>query len=416
MPGIFKNFKSLLTHYVGNALKVFLALPAIALAYIVPRTRKRIVAGAWHGRLYADNSKYFVEWLLAHTDIKVTWVGNEEVKELLPKHPRLSFAKKDSCKAWFSLLRSKYSICSCMAKNDLSSYNVRGLSTIIDPWHGTPLKRIGALSNNGGYRDSLLGRLYTKYILGSVEWATVSNERMKQFLADGFPGTFSRKKMLSFGTPRCDFLVANRNNAGLVSLFKEKVRKMLGIDGEKRIVAYLPTWRGPDKSVFTFYGLPEETQNSIKNLLDSADAVLVEQHHFHTYERFTPPDKSTCSNVVTFDKKRLLDAQELLLATDILICDYSGAYIDYGLLGRPCIHFAYDLEEYSNEDSGLAYDLGQVAAGPIVQTLPELLTTLSELLARPVFNPAPHYHEIVEYEKGHACEQLARFMGLKTHE
>lgn len=412
----FSIFKRSLNHYAGNALKVLLALPAIALAHIVPRDRGRIVAGAWHGRLYADNSKYFVEWLLAHTDIKVTWVGNEEVKELLPKHPRLSFAKKDTFKAWFALLRSRYAVCCCMANNDLASYNIRGLSTIIDLWHGTPLKRIGELSLDGGYKDTFLGRLYTKVFLGSIEWATVSNERMKQFLSAGFPDTFSNKQMLPFGTPRCDFLVKNRDNAELIASLKEKVRKLLGIGEGKRIVSYLPTWRGANMPVFTFYGLSEEEQRKIKNVLDAADAVLVEQHHFHTYERFSPPEQSICSNVVTFEKKRLVDVQELLLATDILICDYSSVYIDFGLLERPCIHFVYDIDEYGNKDSGLAYDLEQVAAGPIVQPLSSLLLTLSELLAAPVFRPAPRFRELVEFETGHSCEQLVHFMGIESHD
>ncbi len=38
--------------------------------------------------------------------------------------------------------------------------------------------------------------------------------------------------------------------------------------------------------------------------------------------------------------------QELLVAADLLITDYSSSMFDYALQGKPCIQFATDLEQY----------------------------------------------------------------------
>ncbi len=37
---------------------------------------------------------------------------------------------------------------------------------------------------------------------------------------------------------------------------------------------------------------------------------------------------------------------ELYMAADVLISDYSSAFFDYAILKRPMLCFAYDLEEY----------------------------------------------------------------------
>ena len=224
-------------------------------------------------------------------------------------------------------------------------------------------------------------------------------------------GTF-----LPFGTPRNDFLLNNRDNIDLQRNLREKYARLLGFDPSRKIVLYLPTYRSSGKDVFAFYDLKEPESAAFAKILDDNNAVLIEKHHWMTYVQHPLPPTPSFSIVIPGDWQNSVDTQELLIAADILVSDYSGAYIDFGLLKRPCIHFAYDLEEYRDRDSGLAYDLNQVAAGPIVKTLPDLLETLSKLLARPEFSPAPRYHEIVEYENGHSCEQLARFMGLKTHE
>ena len=161
--------------------------------------------------------------------------------------------------------------------------------------------------------------------------------------------------------------------------------------------------------VFTFYSLPSLKQHNISELLGKFGAVLVEQHHYMTYKN-TPPKASSCSILVTSDLKPLVDTQELLLITDILVSDYSGAFIDFSLLKRPCIHFAYDLNHYIKEDSGMAYDIRDVAAGPIVRNFSDLMEGIAEALGNRLFSPSRGCKELTAFEDGRACERLLTFV------
>ena len=59
--------------------------------------------------------------------------------------------------------------------------------------------------------------------------------------------------------------------------------------------------------------------------------------------------------------------EELYLISDILITDYSSTMLDFSLLNRPIILFAYDLEEYENTRKSY-YNLKENTPGPIFYT------------------------------------------------
>ena len=145
-------------------------------------------------------------------------------------------------------------------------------------------------------------------------------------------------------------------------------------------------------------------------MLENHNAVLVEKHHYGTYAKYPMTKPSACSVVVSAEQQRDIDVQELMLVADLMISDYSGAYIDYALMKRPVVHFAYDLAEYMTQDSGLAYDLGTVAAGPIAQNIEELKSVVDERLRSPRFTPASGFADLVAYEQGNSCEQILDFI------
>ena len=69
------------------------------LSCVVPRDGRLCVAGSWMGEMYGDNPRYFVEYLLGHSDLRVVWVGKEHVRDKLPKYPHLKFARLGSLRA-----------------------------------------------------------------------------------------------------------------------------------------------------------------------------------------------------------------------------------------------------------------------------------------------------------------------------
>ena len=59
--------------------------------------------------------------------------------------------------------------------------------------------------------------------------------------------------------------------------------------------------------------------------------------------------------------------------TDILIADYSSIAVEYSLLNRPIILYAFDKEWYLSEDRGFYFDYEQTVPGPIVENMHDLI-------------------------------------------
>src|SRR5699024_2446441 len=103
---------------------------------------------------------------------------------------------------------------------------------------------------------------------------------------------------------------------------------------------------------FQFSRLEIDNRKRIQELLQKENAVIIEKMHFADtlpYEKDIDKDIT----ILSIDPKE--NSEELLLVSDILISDYSSCYLDYTLLDRPIIHFAYDLGDYKTKDRGLYY-------------------------------------------------------------
>ena len=173
---------------------------------------------------------------------------------------------------------------------------------------------------------------------------------------------------------------------------------------------YFPTWRERSNTLFSFFGLTKEEQLTWKQTLELENAVLIEKYHRASFERLPPPQESLCSCVVKAEQEKFVNAQEMLLMADILISDYSGAYIDFSLLQRPVIHFMYDFENYAHHDFGFSYDMNTVLAGRRVDSVADLREELIKQLRHPEFHPMRGLKELVHYEQGRACELLTKFI------
>ena len=103
------------------------------------------------------------------------------------------------------------------------------------------------------------------------------------------------------------------------------------------------------------------------------------------------------------------DSQELLLASDLLITDYSSCYFDFLLLDRPIIHYAYDYQSYGSIDRGFYYDLENVSGGSIVKTEEKLLESLDKNLSEPDLHKRDREKTIaflLNNEKGISNEEI----------
>lgn len=385
------------------------------LSGIVPRDGRLCVAGSWMGEMYGDNPRYFVEYLLSHSDMRIVWIGKGHVCEKLPSHPHLKFARLGSLRAACAALRAKYWIVA-QGPCDICSESLRGRAVLLNLWHGHAFKSGGRTRADGAAaccvkKPSLKTRMInslTKRGDDELGWTSIASTEGGRHLAEALPQFFSVDFMLPFGTPRNDYLIHNKGNDSLRRELKARYAKMLGFGKDKKIVLYLPTFRKPGVKTFSFYGLEGKQRERMASFADAANAVVVEKHHFLTLKANPPPADAAVGWNVVIGEEQSHDilTQELLLVADVLVTDYSSAFVDYCLLGRPCIHFVYDYDEYTTSDAGLAYDIEEIAGGPVVKTLDGLCEVLRNSLASGRGEPRPGYAAMVEFEKGRACEQL----------
>ena len=142
-------------------------------------------------------------------------------------------------------------------------------------------------------------------------------------------------KILPLGAPRIDTLLAKKDVDALRRKFDENHPECKG----KKLILYAPTFRDDP-----------ETDKSLVSRIDTAlfsrelseeYALLIKLHpQIHSAE----PAEGTVN--VTGG-----DINELTLISDLLITDYSSVCMDFALLGKPCIFYAFDLESYEKERS-----------------------------------------------------------------
>ena len=165
-----------------------------------------------------------------------------------------------------------------------------------------------------------------------------------------------QEKVLPLGSPRADRYVQNSRSFN-VRAFREKW--FGGTD--KKIALYAPTFRddpGENRALlrqFDFARFQDELGGEYR-------LVLRLHPQFHDVD--VPPD--------VLDMTAYPNAGDLIAACDLLITDYSSICLDFALLGKPCVFFAFDLEKYAGTRS-FYHDYKTYVPGAVAETFDDLL-------------------------------------------
>ena len=104
------------------------------------------------------------------------------------------------------------------------------------------------------------------------------------------------------------------------------------------------------------------------------------------------------------------DVQDLYLAADVMVTDYSSTMFDFTVTGKPIIFYTYDIASYGDSVRGFYFDLEPVAPGPMVETPGELVAALQNL-PESTLRYAERYAEFRRtfnhLDDGQATERLA---------
>ena len=234
--------------------------------------------------------------------------------------------------------------------------------TIIQVWHACgAFKRFGraTMESEWGADEAFLKwvPIHSNYDLTLVSSASIA-----QVYADAF-GQPVEKITAAFGIPRTDALVLSPRRDAT----EREVRARLGLTDSRTTILYAPTFRGADMKGAA---APELLDIAVLfRALGDEYRLILRLHPFVKLAMRIPDEAKD----FVVDASREPDVNEVMLAADILVTDYSSIIFEYALLNRPMAFLAPDLAAYERE-RGFFFDYRSGVPGPVVETTEQLIT------------------------------------------
>ncbi|MFJ4599311.1 CDP-glycerol glycerophosphotransferase family protein [Streptomyces griseoluteus] len=327
--------------------------------------------------------------------IHPVWVVTRENAALLPHGT--DHVIPGTRRYWETLATAKYLVNNVNFPNAVVK---RSGAVHLQTHHGTPLKRMGLdqrehpAAAQGLDFAALLSRI------DKWDYSVSANSHSTRMWERAYPARYTS---LDHGYPRNDvFYTATAADV-------RAARERLGIPPGRTAVLYAPTHRDYEAG-FT----PRLDLATLADRLGEDTVLLVRAHYFYGGGAASPlaglRRTGRIVDVSTYDP-----VEELCLAADVLVTDYSSIMFDYANLDRPIVVHADDWETYRTT-RGVYFDLMAEAPGRVARTQEELTEILTSgawrdetaAKARTAFR-----RRFCEFDDGRAAERVVRrvFLG-----
>lgn len=245
----------------------------------------------------------------------------------------------------------------------ISSLHVRKNQEIIQLWHGSgAYKKFGYSRRNTGDSSVIkFHRGYKKYTK-----VIVSSEYVRPYYAEAFGVDLD--KIYATGCPRTDILYSEYNEK-----VKSKVIQEFPQFKEKKIVLFAPTYRG-SRVADAYYDFDEADIDEVIRQLGE-DYIVAVRWHRALYDNIKKGRviAKYCNHAI--DVSAYEDVNDLLIAADVLVTDYSSIIFDYALLNKPIVYFTYDEESYAY-NRGLYESFDNYVYGAVAKNRDELIRAI----------------------------------------
>lgn len=360
--------------------------------------RETVFYNSFGGKQFSDSPRaVYEELLLRGADVEHLW-SVSDAQVALP--PGVRPVEWHSAEWYEALARSRYVITN-VGLGDW--FERREGQRVIQTWHGTPLKRIGAdllgtPKANRAYIASLPHRFRQfDYVVSPNSFTTPIMRNA--FRCEG--------KILESGYPRND--IFHRKDRAEIA---RRVRATLGIPRGKKVVLYAPTWRDDQRHSGSQFKL------DLRVDLTAAREALGDSHVFlfRKHPKILDAIPGAGQGFV-YDVSAYADIAELYLIADVLITDYSSVLFDFAHSGRPMLFFTYDLEHYRDTLRGFYFDFTSRAPGPLIKTSEDLVSSIrniDEVRDQYADKYAQFVADFCEPSDGRATERVVdRLLGIK---
>lgn len=356
---------------------------------IFPIKKNKIFIFSYYGNQYGDSPKYISEYLVKNyprNKFDIVWQFND-----LESHKDIDGVRVVKTMT----LRCLYEMCT--SKVILTNYRTTDLfkkrkgQYYIQTWHSSlRLKQIEKDAENSLPKEYIeMAKEDSKkcdLLLSGCEYSTKIFKR-----AFWYEGEIFEK-----GTPRSDMLLKNNNE------ISKKVKKKLGINENRKLILYAPTFRKDDSL--------EVYNVDYKNVIEAVKKKYGGQWSFlvRLHPHLVSKSKELIYGDNVIDVTKYDDIQELLVPSDILISDYSSLMFDFALTERPCFLYVPDLKEYIKNDRKLYFNIKEL---PFINSLSndgliDSINNFDDEIYKSKLKD--FYNKIGNFEDGKACENLAK--------
>lgn len=325
------------------SLYYYLANAAMNLVKTLVRTDGRLVLfNSYAGRRFDDSPRVIYETMLndhRFDDCHIVWAFHEpDSFQELPE--RVQKIRTDSFMYFITAMRAGVWVTNSSVERGL---NFKKRKTLyFNTWHGTPIKKMGADIVQD--KDSFTSKK-----------SPAINVMMAQsdFEAEVFSRMFQLKEssFLKAGLPRNDILFSYTEQ------YRNELRKKLSIPEGKKVILYCPTFREFEKDENNGCVLlpPINLAKWEKEL--AADYVLLFRAHYEVAKVMEIQENDFVRNMTDYPV-----LNDLMIASDLLISDYSSVFFDYSIMDKPMLHFTYDYDKYAAK-RGMYFDIRDYLSG-----------------------------------------------------
>ena len=228
---------------------------------------------------------------------------------------------------------------------------------VIQLWHGMgSYKRFGASSKLS--EDTFLE---LEAANANVTHILASSENIRDNYAEAF--LVPPEKILILGCPQADYYVEMMRGGGRgIDLIRRRLERAFPQLAGKKLALYAPTFRDDKKRD--------------KDILSHFDFKRFEKECGDEYCLAVRRHPAFCTGRVPgscIDLTDYPDVRELLAVTDLLIADYSSIIVEYALLEKPVLIYAFDKDWYLNKDRGFYFDFEKTVPGPVLENMDQLI-------------------------------------------
>ncbi|WP_406366970.1 CDP-glycerol glycerophosphotransferase family protein [Streptomyces sp. NBC_01546] len=353
-----------------------------------------VFSAYWHGGYACNPAAIEAKLRELAPRMRTAWICDPAHAATLPRETKA--LRPGSAAYWTALARASYLVTNVNFERTLVK---RPGQIVVQTQHGTPLKRVGldlqdrpAATPTTDFAGLLRGADQWDYLLSANRHSTLVWEK-------AIPSSYTT---LEYGYPRND-VFHRATQADVLEL-----RERLGIPAGSTAILYAPTHRDYRRS------RPDHLDfERVLRDLGPRFTILTRTHL--TYADAPSPVEA---------HSRLLDVsshpsvEELCLASDALVTDYSSLMFDYAALDRPIVIHADDWEAYEAA-RGTYFDLRSCPPGAIARTEDELVDIFATghwQGSRSAQLRASFRARFCSYDDGHAAERVVRriFLGQST--